>query len=169
MLYVSDNVRSGNRLLESCLSYWEWWCWESEELVVLELEMSLEGTVNSLMAWRRAERITCLQCIRWKASKLSHVSVTTGCLHNNFLLWVLHVSILRREQGLLIILLTSIPTSRLWELWTWVLLWQENLMTFLFARNKFIGTLLTMINLVLKYHSYLLDICINNYSYLSPK
>lgn len=33
---------------------------------------------------RRAERITCLQCIPLKASKLSHVRVTTGCFHNNF-------------------------------------------------------------------------------------
>ena len=38
----------------------------------------------------------------------------------------------------------------------------ENLMVFLFGKNKFMGTLLIMINLVVNYyHSYLLDIFIN--------
>lgn len=53
--------------------------------------------------------------------------------------------------------LKFIPISRLWAF-----LWLENLMAFLFGKNKFMGKLLTVINVVFKYsHSYLLDIFIN--------
>ena len=125
--------------------------------------MSLEGTVNSLIAQGRGERITCIQCICWKVSKLSHMRVTTGCFYNDFpalSIPYFHPSActyLSREQRFLIIPLKFIPISRLWAF-----LWLENRMAFLFGKNKFMGTLLTVINVVVKYyHSYLLDIFIN--------
>lgn len=77
-----DNIRSGDCLLRAAL-------------VTGMMVMGVEGWLfwSRRMSWghceltdglRRAERITCLQCIPLKASKLSHVRVTTGCFHNNF-------------------------------------------------------------------------------------